>query len=121
MWLRNHPRTDSALIVARQWHEGEAVLTTKKEYACVAGTSSKLTSMRQGNTAPLNAGAKCVRVKSIQFDGYEDVYNMEVADNHNFAVNGGIIVHNCMDSTRYFVKTMGIAKNKTPYQPFIYV
>ena len=73
------------------------------------------------NTVPLNAGVKCARVKNIQFDGYEDVYNMEVADNHNFAVNGGIIVHNCMDSTRYFVKTMGIAKNKTPYQPFIYV
>lgn len=45
-------------------------------------------------------------------DGYEDVYNMEVEDNHNFAVNGGLIVHNCMDSMRYFVKTMHIAKPK---------
>lgn len=26
-----------------------------------------------------------------------------------------------MDATRYFVKTMGIAKQKTPYKPFIYV
>ena len=48
-------------------------------------------------------------VKSIRAIGKEDVYNMEVEDNHNFAVNGGIIVHNCMDSTRYFVKTMKIA------------
>lgn len=33
------------------------------------------------------------------------MYNMEVEDVHNFAVNGGIIVHNCMDSVRYFVLT----------------
>lgn len=49
-----------------------------------------------------------VEVKSIEFIGLEDVYNMEVADNHNFAVNGGIVVHNCMDATRYFVQTMGL-------------
>ncbi|MBR1749938.1 MAG: hypothetical protein IJ740_03510 [Ruminococcus sp.] len=41
------------------------------------------------------------------------MYNMEVKGTHNFAVNGGVIVHNCMDSTRYFVQTMGIGiKNK---------
>lgn len=26
---------------------------------------------------------------------------MEVEDFHNFAVNGGLIVHNCIDSCRY--------------------
>ena len=26
---------------------------------------------------------------------------MEVEDNHNFAVNGGLIVHNCIDAVRY--------------------
>lgn len=35
---------------------------------------------------------------------------MEVKDNHNFVVNGGLIVHNCMDSTRYFCKTKHIVK-----------
>lgn len=44
-------------------------------------------------------------------EGKADVYNMEVADNHNFAVNGGLIVHNC-DAMRYFVKTMKIATPK---------
>lgn len=63
------------------------------------------------NTAKQNT-VKTVRVKSVVLDGYEDVYNMEVEDNHNFAVNGGLIVHNCMDSIRYFVKTMHIAKPK---------
>lgn len=40
------------------------------------------------------------------------MYNMEVDDNHNFAVENGLIVHNCMDATRYFVKTMKIAVPK---------
>jgi hypothetical protein len=46
--------------------------------------------------------------------GRADVYNMEVKGTHNFAVNGGVIVHNCMDSTRYFVQTMkiGVKKNR---------
>ena len=26
---------------------------------------------------------------------------MEVKDHHNFAVEGGFIVHNCIDSVRY--------------------
>lgn len=55
-----------------------------------------------------NVQVSFAKVKSIQLDGYEDVYNMEVEDNHNFAINGGYIVHNCMDSMRYFVKTMKV-------------
>jgi hypothetical protein len=42
---------------------------------------------------------------------------MEVADNHNFAVNDGLIVHNCMDSMRYWVKTMKLLKPQTKYKP----
>ena len=49
--------------------------------------------------------------------GYANVYNMEVADNHNFAVNGGLIVHNCMDSCRYFVQTMNIIRRKNTQKP----
>jgi len=45
---------------------------------------------------------------------------MEVEDNHNFAIEGGLIVHNCMDAMRYFVKTKKIAKIKTDYNPIIY-
>lgn len=39
-----------------------------------------------------------VGVKRI---GRQPVYNMEVAKYHNFAVNGGYIVHNCIDAVRY--------------------
>lgn len=31
---------------------------------------------------------------------------MEVDGTHCFAVNGGLIVHNCMDDIRYFANTI---------------
>lgn len=51
-------------------------------------------------------GAKLVKIESVEQNGIEDVYNMEVEDNHNFAVNGGYIVHNCMDAMRYMMYTV---------------
>jgi hypothetical protein len=33
--------------------------------------------------------------------GRHNVYNMEVEGCHNFSVNGGLIVHNCIDAVRY--------------------
>lgn len=41
------------------------------------------------------------KVKSIRFVGYKDVYNMEVEEHHNYSVEGGYIIHNCVDATRY--------------------
>lgn len=55
---------------------------------------------------------KSTGIKKIEFDGYENVFNMEVEDNHNFAVEGGLIVHNCMDATRYFVRTQKLGRIK---------
>lgn len=52
------------------------------------------------------SGVRFVGIKSIELDGYEPVYNMEVDVNHNFSVNGGLIVHNCMDDIRYFANTI---------------
>lgn len=51
-----------------------------------------------------------VPIASIKPIGKQPVYNMEVDEYHNFSVNGGIIVHNCMDATRYFVKTMRLVQ-----------
>jgi hypothetical protein len=47
-----------------------------------------------------------VKIKKIEKIANEDVYNMEVKEHHNFAVNGGYIVHNCMDATRYAVSEL---------------
>lgn len=38
------------------------------------------------------------------------MYNMEVDEYHNFSVNGGIIVHNCMDAARYLCRTLRLVK-----------
>lgn len=46
------------------------------------------------------------RIKFIRRLPPEPVYNLEVEDTHCFAVNGGIIVHNCEDATRYLCKTL---------------
>lgn len=56
--------------------------------------------------------SKYVEIESIEFIGNEDVYNMEVEKYHNFSVNGGLIVHNCMDDFRYFVNTV-VARGNT--------
>jgi hypothetical protein len=45
------------------------------------------------------------QVVSIEPAEDQDVYNLEVEDTHAFAVNGGLIVHNCADATRYAVQT----------------
>jgi len=36
-----------------------------------------------------------VKVKAIRYAGREDVFNMEVDDTHNYAIENGTIVHNC--------------------------
>lgn len=71
--------------------------------------------LQQANTqklklAPQNAEMQFVGIKGIKHIQSQPVYNMEVKDNHNFAVNGGIIVHNCMDAFRYYVQTSRIWK-----------
>ena len=68
----------------------------------------------EGNTLRTNTkkqnAVHLVGVAKIEIEPNEDVYNMEVIGTHNFAVNGGVIVHNCMDDIRYFCNT--IMKNK---------
>lgn len=58
-----------------------------------------------------------MKVVGVELDGVEDVYNMEVLGTHNFAVNGGLIVHNCMDAVRYFVMTKRIYRKQEKYKP----
>ena len=61
--------------------------------------------MLRTNTKKQNA-VHLVGVAKIEIEPNEDVYNMEVMGTHNFAVNGGVIVHNCMDEARYLVNTV---------------
>lgn len=53
------------------------------------------------NVAQENVELKFAKIKKIEFIGIEPVYNMEVEKHHNFSINGGLIVHNSIDSIRY--------------------
>lgn len=50
-----------------------------------------------------------MRVRMIEPAGTADVYNMEVEDTHDFAVESGVIVHNCYDEWRYVCMSRPIA------------
>ena len=64
----------------------------------------------------MNRKITYVPIVAIKTCGKTPVYNMEVDEYHNFSVNGGIIVHNCMDATRYFVKTMRLVQKNNKKQ-----
>ena len=70
--------------------------------------------MLRTNTKKQNA-VHLVENAKIEIEPNEDVYNMEVIGTHNFSVNGGVIVHNCMDDVRYFVNTVLKNKQKKAY------
>ena len=88
----------SALIIANQRTEGIAELTTSKGYAKTAGVLSPQTSIRENPTAPAHV---LLRVEKARHIGKMRVYDITVADTHEFYANG-ILVHNCL---RYFLST----------------
>ena len=88
----------------------------KQENANGAEMSLQQTNTQKQEPVAEVAEISSVGIKAIRKIGKADVYNMEVEDNHNFAIEGGLIVHNCMDSMRYFVKTKHIVKEKTVYK-----
>lgn len=57
---------------------------------------------------------KFAKVKTIRYIGRQDVYNMEVKDHHNFSVNGGLIVHNSIDATRYSLSEDMVQTTRRP-------
>lgn len=66
------------------------VLASLRRYGVEIRDSNEFAAWRRANPLPpLNH-----RVVSIEPDGFEDVYNMEVEDIHNFFADG-IVVHNC--------------------------
>nr|WP_277951033.1 hypothetical protein [Staphylococcus lugdunensis] len=59
-----------------------------------------------------NKEPKTEKIKSIKFHSIQDVYNMEVEKYHNYAVEGGLIIHNCIDALRYSVEMLMINNKK---------
>ena len=57
-----------------------------------------------------------MRVKAIRPAGTADVYNLEVEETHDFAVESGIIVHNCYDELRYVCMKNPISPRLRPVE-----
>ena len=107
-------------MLVNQHIEGRVALTMKQDNAsAVEKPLLQADSQKQKHVQDV-APYRCVKIKAIRKVGREPVYNMEVEDNHNFAVEGGLIVHNCMDAMRYFVKTKKIVKVKRETKSIFY-
>ena len=63
-----------------------------------------------------NKEVKYSKVKSVKYAGKSDVYNMEVQTYHNFSVNNGLIVHNCIDALRYSMQDEMTSKQSWGWQ-----
>ena len=108
--LSNKEKTNSVLIPANPQQGEKAELITKQESVNGVEKNSLLINTQNQKPVQDHADFSCVGIRSIKKIGREPVYNMEVDDNHNFAINGGLIVHNCMDALRYFVKSKHIVR-----------
>jgi hypothetical protein len=95
----------SALIIADQHIEEGWALIMKQENVNGVEKNSLLISTQKQKPAPDHAEVSSIGIKAIRKVDSQPVYNMEVDDNHNFAIADGLIVHNCMDALRYFVNT----------------
>lgn len=88
------------ILTQRGWIEAQDLLTSVDKIVDISP------SIRY------NRAFNVVGIKKIEIIGTDDVYNMEVKGTHCFSINGGLIVHNCMDSMRYFVFTMRLIRKK---------
>lgn len=95
-----------AVIIANLPTEENWVWTMKLESAKYAEKSSSQINIQSKSAALENAPVSYVGIKGIRMCGKQPVYNMEVDEYHNFSVNGGVIVHNCMDAVRYLCNTV---------------
>lgn len=102
---------NSALISVNQ-HIGESSeLTTKQGTAKYAGKS-----LHAVNIASKNYAVKCVLQDICLLSKQEqNVYDLEIDEVHEYFANG-MLVHNCMDASRYYVleELMGKIRNIKP-------
>jgi len=90
---------DGAYIEAQDLIPGDSLMTLYTKYLSKGGLSNYRLYYEPYNKAPWNNRYRQqLYVVSIDFiDKREDVYDIEVADNHNFALAAGIFVHNSKD------------------------
>lgn len=80
-----------------------------KESVNTVEVNSQLTNTQTQPAAHIHVqqnygGLKGAKIKSVKPVGFEPVYNMYVENTNCYAVNGGLIFHNC-DAVRYVLYT----------------
>ena len=98
---------DERLVIARKL--AKLVTGANRKWIIFRGNvpivtnNSALINTAIPHAAPSAVPCFYVGIKKITKLNRQPVYNMEVEDVHHFAINGGLIVHNCMDACRYAI------------------
>lgn len=100
--------TDFVQITANQPGDVKQDLTILRKPVRNVGKNLLQTNTIRHRHVPGNAVLKCLAVKGA---GKSDVYCLEVPGSHAFAVESGVIVHNCTRYLNNSVVTIGIIKS----------
>jgi hypothetical protein len=92
--------TASAPTTAKPNHAGLAEPIMSSASAMRAAAPSPLIGTARPEPAPGHARRRCVAVTPA---GRSAVYCLDVPATNAFAVEGGVVVHNCMDALRYLI------------------
>jgi hypothetical protein len=93
-------------------HGGRPAWITRRGPAKRAGALSRPTDTQSPGRA---AESVLVRCRAVRSAGRSDVYCLTVPATSAFAVESGVIVHNCMDAGRYLVMSgLSLAKVEPP-------
>jgi hypothetical protein len=96
----------SALIRVNQNGEETTGSTMKSEHAVSAKRNflligSQSLSIAQGSAVPYRQRMRAVTCLKVEEHEEVDVFCLTVPDTECFAIEGGLIVHNCLDAARY--------------------
>lgn len=104
--------TGFAQTIASQ-HIGEAAeQTTKRGFVNNVGKSSQQIDIARRRIAERNVLQDICQLSKQE----QNVYDIEVDGTHEYFANG-VLVHNCMDASRYFLLSELVGKNRDP-KPF---
>lgn len=89
-----------ATLVSLLSEEKRVWMTFKNNVLYVEKNLHQINTLKSRHVASI-VDQPCLTVTEIKPKGYQDVYNLEVKNDHNYTIEGGIVTHNCIDALRY--------------------
>ena len=83
------------------------------KYSAIESVLTSIEDLAVTQRASKDSSRVFVKVVSIRQLGYQKTYNFEVSGTRNFLVEGGIVVHNCVDSLAWSIR---LTLTRTPPQ-----